>query len=750
MKTSLVILLFIFILKTSYSQSEWKWIAPDPPNKMVFSSTVTDDKAYFWCEHNSVIKLDLKTENFEMLPTYAPYENCVPASFATQGIGFADSMTGYITDVCHGEYRTTDGGYNWIKTANVGSNISLVTFGTSQVGWKLGIGGFYKTVNAGASWINMGNLFGVGGEFSKIFSLNQNQLWVLKSSYYDGSGSGIWYSPNGGTNWVNVNTGLQSNNQNRVFYYDFKMSTSGIGFIIGSEYKPLTNSREAVILKTTDMGLTWTVTKYPEEQFRFILFISDNEWVILGDNGDYTSNKSAIIQRRTSDAGNSWIFSKPLVKFVNNTYFYNSFYYPSKDAIYFYAVGGIYKSLDRGITYQRITSEKDVFVNNIAFDSKPKNKNNQLGIAWLQWNVKPYLITYDGGQTWHKKSLPQSIGSIWLVGIAEEVIYMIVDQSKLYKSTDLGETWNQLDIPVHYSGLQALSVYNKDIVVLNAYKNLVSTTDGGSSWILGPTLENVWLQETDISKPGNIVAIGAYHDSLGEKGCFFNTSNFGLSWHLFDTDNEMKDITMVDERIGFALGNKKLYKTTDRGQYWKILRTSGIDAFQSFSCFAFRDTLNGVLYSNEGMNITTDGCKNWQKVDYRIPFAGVDKMEYNTNGDLFIISNGSMLMLPATQNLSPKTNNTLNKSVTEHYLFSNFPNPFNNLSTIKYYIPATSRVIIKIFNTLGEEIETLIDEVKPSGMYQVTWIAKDLPSGVYYYRIQAGSFVQTKKMILLK
>ena len=196
-----------------------------------------------------------------------------------------------LSDVCHGEFRTTDGGYNWIKTASSGSNISLVTFGSTQIGWKLGIGGLYKTSNAGSSLVLYNSPFwGGGGEFSKMFALNQNQLWVLKSSYNDGSGAGIWYTSNGGTNWVTVNTGLQSTNQNQVFYTDLKMSTSGIGFIIGLVYNPQTNVREGIILKTIDMGQTWTATKYPEERFQNLLFISENEWVALGNLGDYISD----------------------------------------------------------------------------------------------------------------------------------------------------------------------------------------------------------------------------------------------------------------------------------------------------------------------------------------------------------------------------------------------------------------------------------------------------------------------------
>ena len=69
---------------------------------------------------------------------------------------------------------------------------------------------------------------------------------------------------------------------------------------------------------------------------------------------------------------------------------------------------------------------------------------------------------------------------------------------------------------------------------------------------------------------------------------------------------------------------------------------------------------------------------------------------------------------------------------------------------IKYSIPQSSNVIIKVFDILGNEIETLVNEEKPSGAYEITWYAANLPSGVYFYKINSGSFVETKKMILLK
>ncbi|MGB5893259.1 MAG: T9SS type A sorting domain-containing protein, partial [Ignavibacteriaceae bacterium] len=87
---------------------------------------------------------------------------------------------------------------------------------------------------------------------------------------------------------------------------------------------------------------------------------------------------------------------------------------------------------------------------------------------------------------------------------------------------------------------------------------------------------------------------------------------------------------------------------------------------------------------------------------------------------------------------------------TEFALEQNFPNPFNPSTKIKYSIPTQSKVVIKVYDLLGNEIAVLMDEEKSIGTYELTWNAPNLPSGIYFYRLQAGTFVQTRKMILLK
>jgi hypothetical protein len=92
----------------------------------------------------------------------------------------------------------------------------------------------------------------------------------------------------------------------------------------------------------------------------------------------------------------------------------------------------------------------------------------------------------------------------------------------------------------------------------------------------------------------------------------------------------------------------------------------------------------------------------------------------------------------------------LNEIPTEFLLSQNYPNPFNPSTKIRYSVPVSSNVMIKVFDILGNEIETLVKEEKLAGSYEITWYAANLPSGVYFYKLQASSFVEMKKMILIK
>ncbi len=86
----------------------------------------------------------------------------------------------------------------------------------------------------------------------------------------------------------------------------------------------------------------------------------------------------------------------------------------------------------------------------------------------------------------------------------------------------------------------------------------------------------------------------------------------------------------------------------------------------------------------------------------------------------------------------------------DYNISNNYPNPFNPSTKIRYTIPERSKVILKVYDLQGKEISILVDEEKPKGSYEFEFDASSLPSGIYFYRLQAGSFIETKKMVLLK
>jgi hypothetical protein len=87
---------------------------------------------------------------------------------------------------------------------------------------------------------------------------------------------------------------------------------------------------------------------------------------------------------------------------------------------------------------------------------------------------------------------------------------------------------------------------------------------------------------------------------------------------------------------------------------------------------------------------------------------------------------------------------------SEYYLSQNYPNPFNPDTRIDYSLPEKSFVTLKIYDILGEKVFTLINEEKSRGNYEIEFDASSLASGIYIYKLQAGSFTETRKMVLIR
>jgi len=113
-----------------------------------------------------------------------------------------------------------------------------------------------------------------------------------------------------------------------------------------------------------------------------------------------------------------------------------------------------------------------------------------------------------------------------------------------------------------------------------------------------------------------------------------------------------------------------------------------------------------------------------------------------------ILSRGQFFALNAP--ISPIKPTKYPKLPNEFTVEQNYPNPFNPTTNIQYSIGSKQRVLLKVFDLLGKEILTLVHEEKPAGVYKVEFNASKLSSGIYFYQLQAGDFIETKKMILMR
>lgn len=155
-----------------------------------------------------------------------------------------------------------------------------------------------------------------------------------------------------------------------------------------------------------------------------------------------------------------------------------------------------------------------------------------------------------------------------------------------------------------------------------------------------------------------------------------------------------------------------------------------------------------ISFSQENISpsVIAGGGGNMFNTEYQIsgtvgqPLIGISNNVNFLLGSGFWSVSGSVTSLNGDENILP----------TEYNLYQNYPNPFNPSTIIKYSVPERSNVIIQVFNIVGEEIEILVNQEKDSGFYEVQFSGVGLASGIYIYRITAGNFFQSKKMLLIK
>ncbi len=169
---------------------------------------------------------------------------------------------------------------------------------------------------------------------------------------------------------------------------------------------------------------------------------------------------------------------------------------------------------------------------------------------------------------------------------------------------------------------------------------------------------------------------------------------------------------------------------------------------ETFNAVVALDTQNVWVAGNGGtIARTTDGGTSWQKILIETS-AKLNSICFVDANNGWIVGDSGIVICIRNDSLTSVQNQS--SVLTSFRLLQNFPNPFNPNTKINYSIWQQSFVTLKVYDLLGREVATLVNEEKPAGEYEVDFIGSNLSSGVYFYQLQAGNFIETKKMILLQ
>ncbi len=291
-------------------------------------------------------------------------------------------------------------------------------------------------------------------------------------------------------------------------------------------------------------------------------------------------------------------------------------------------------------------------------------------------------------------------------------------------------------------------------VVVDAYRGYTANSKPrGWEWTLGQT-QFSWLEQTLKNSSAKYKFVLTHH-ILGEtRGGLAVAKNY--EWGGYEANNTTYSFTanrpgwsmpihqlMVKYGVNiFFQGHDHLYakEEMDGIVYQEV-------PMPSDSTYIIGMTDNGSAYG--GIKLDASGHlrvtvnPNEIKVDYVRAWLPKDETSQHKNGEVAY----SYSVLPKTTDVK------IQEAVpTEYTLMQNYPNPFNPETVISYQLPQSGFVSLKVFDVLGREVATLVDEYQNAGTYNSKFIAQNynVPSGVYFYRLNAGNFVQTKKALLIK
>jgi len=682
-----------------------------------------------------------------------------------QGWEFVNPMPGYQlndaqfinqnTIVACGNYgsliKTTDGGATWEnKNRTIDGNFHAVKFFSDKIGYVTcddTNNTVLKTTDAGETWSTVGRF---DRNTVGLFGFDENKIIVY------GEFDGVYYSTeDGGLTWQDVTLPVIDQIESMLFFNN----NDGV--------LAMNNGQFAT---TTDGGNTWI--------FKSITTKSDIKLYKADETTVYAINHSTFL--KSTDKGNSWaMFNKPITtNLILGGYFFdaNRFYIITTKSLYYTTDGGLNYAVKELVNTNYFLSNMTFYDSlygfafgnsNMTFTSDggenwTVNSNDKIdGVlasadfvdkdnGWLTDQNNNLLITKDGGNTWETKSFGLGVNIYSVEYFSKDSGWVMCSLGYL-KTFDGGTTWFQSQ---GVEGMSHLTKLNNTSVGYGCGGHyFAKSIDNGFTWSNKYLFDDVYCVSMSVVNE-DIIYInsrgGAYPNNYN---IIIKSTDKGESWVKLPKvfTNQITQIYFVNEQIGFAGGvGQEIYRTIDGGLTWQVTYYSKQLVINKFY---FYDTNNGYAACNNGYLLhTTNGGLNWYK---QLIYSGGDVLDMsfiNPNTGFAVVYPNCLLKTTDGGITKIESNDDAGSlfGSTDYLLSQNYPNPFNPSTNINFTLPNTEFVTLKIYDILGKEVATLINEELNAGNHTKIWDAKNLSSGVYFYKLQAGKFSETKKMILVR
>jgi hypothetical protein len=278
------------------------------------------------------------------------------------------------------------------------------------------------------------------------------------------------------------------------------------------------------------------------------------------------------------------------------------------------------------------------------------------------------------------------------------------------------------------------------------WNGIYRSSNGAENWVL-TNISGEGISAKNFTEHNGILF--AARESINNPGAYKSTDG-GITW-IGLTGPFYNAITFFSEPTKFWMGSiNGVWLSTDDGISWEH-RSNGLtpDPYSSSIIQTNGNLITSLKFGGSGIFRSYDEGLSWEDFSDGLPFLNSiekliiysDKIIAATSDSLWERDTSEVITVSEIQN-------KIIPGACE--LYQNYPNPFNPSTKISYSIPELSFVRLKVYDVLGNEMATLVNEEKPAGNYLTEFFALDLPSGTYFCRLTANKFSETRKMILMK